>query len=65
MIRFAHDSEIVLLQDFKMFAWMASTPLGFHEIDLEVKVSTLSGVAGLKSEAIGTGMSAIIVWMLG
>ena len=65
LINFANGSEIVLLQDFMNFAGMPSTPVAFLEFDLEIKVSMLSEVTGLKSKAVGAGMCAVIIWMLG
>ena len=64
-INFASGSEIVLLQDFIIFAGMPSTPGAFRALDLEMKVSMLSQVKGLKSKAVGTGMWSVIFWMLG
>ena len=43
---------------------MPSTPVAFLEFDLEMKVSMLSEVTGLKSKAVGAEMWAVIFWML-
>ena len=51
-ISFASGSEIMSLQDFFIFARLSSTPQVFLEFDVEMKVSILSGVTGLKSKAI-------------
>ena len=64
-INSASCSEIVLLQDFMIFAGMPSTLVAFLELDLDMKVSMLSEVTGLKSKAVGAGMWAVICWMLG
>ena len=39
--------------------------MAFLELDLEMKVSMLSEVTGLKSKAVGAGMWSVIFWMLG
>ena len=64
-INFASGSEIVLLQDFMIFAGMPSTPVAFFELDLVMNVFMISEVTGLKSKAVGAGMWAVIFWMLG
>ena len=48
-----------------IFAGMPSTPVAFFELHLEIKVSMLSDVTGLKSKAVGAGMWSVIFWMLG
>ena len=64
-INFASGSEIVLLQDFMIFAGMPSTPVAFFELDLVMNVFMISEVTGLKSKAVGAGMWSVIFWMLG
>ena len=64
-INFASGSEIVLLQDFIIFAGMASTPVAFLDLDIDMKVSVLSEVTGLKSKAVVAGLWSVIFWMLG
>ena len=58
---FDRGSEIVLLQDFRMFAGMWLTPVAFLELDLEVEVCILSGVTGLKSKMMGLGTCGVII----
>ena len=39
-----------------IFAGMPSTPVAFLGLDLEMKVSMLSEVTGVKSKPVGAGM---------
>ena len=64
---FDKGSEIVLLQNFRIFAGMPSSPVAFLELELEMKVCNTRCVYTLciLSGVMGVGTCVVIIWMLG